>query len=89
MQGVLLILFPPTPPNEWECPGDNIVVVRLKQLIQLGFELTDIVMEEAFHLFETRLNEIGTILMNAFRVIRNKSRSEIDLFVKKLVTMEE
>ena len=60
MQGALLILFPPTPPNEWECPGDNIVVARLKQLIQLGFGLTDIVMEEAFHLFETRLNEIGT-----------------------------
>jgi len=34
-------------------------------------------MEEAFHLFENRLNEIGTIIMNAFQVIRNKSRSEI------------
>ena len=77
MQGALLILFPPTPPNDWECPGVNTVVARLRQLSGLGFELTDLVMEEAFHLFENRLNEIGNILISAFQVIRNKSRSEI------------
>jgi hypothetical protein len=77
MQGALLILFPPTPSNDWESPGVNIVVARLRQLIELGFQLTDLVMEEAFHLFENRLNEVGIILMNAFQVIRNKSKPEI------------
>ena len=52
MRGALLILFLSTPQNDWEPPGTNVVVDRLKQLINLGFQLTDIVMEESFHLFE-------------------------------------
>ncbi|PKY46703.1 hypothetical protein RhiirA4_461642 [Rhizophagus irregularis] len=54
----LLILFPPTPPSDWECSG----------LIDLGFKLTDTVMEEAFHLFEHRLSEISDILISAFQL---------------------
>jgi hypothetical protein len=58
MQGALLILFPPTPQNDWECPGVCAIITRLNQLIDLEFKLTDIVMEEAFHLFRIlyRLN---------------------------------
>src|ERR1051325_9680071 len=77
MQGALLILFPPTPPNDWEIPGINVVVNRLRQLIVLGFQLTDIVMEESFHLFEHRLNEFGDILMDSFQIIHNKLRPDI------------
>ena len=77
MQGALLILFPPTPPNDWECPGVRDIVTRLNQLIDLGFKLTDTVMEEAFHLFEHRLSEIGDILMSSFQVIRKESKSAI------------
>ena len=76
MQGALLILFPPTPPD-WECPDAEVVVKRLKQLINLGFRLNTTVMEEAFHLFEHRLNEIGDILIEAFRMIHEKSKSAI------------
>ncbi|RGB29402.1 hypothetical protein C1646_322062 [Rhizophagus diaphanus] len=77
MQGALLILFPPTPPSDWECPGVRAIVTRLNQLIDLGFKLTDTVMEEAFHLFEHRLSEIGDTLMSAFQVIRKESKSAI------------
>ena len=77
MQGALLILFPPTPPDDWEHPSVNNVVERLKQLIHLGFQLTDNVMEEAFHLFNHRLNEVGDILMESFRLVHNMSRSDI------------
>ena len=77
MQGALLILFPPKPPNKQVTPRVDDVVNRLRQLINLGFQLTDIVMEESFHLFEYRLNELGDILMKSFQIIQNKSRFDI------------
>ncbi len=69
MQGALLIFFLPTPPNNWECFDVNTIVACLKQLIDLRFQLTDNVIEETFHLFEHRLNEIGDLLMGSFQVI--------------------
>ncbi|CAI2198072.1 7893_t:CDS:2, partial [Funneliformis geosporum] len=54
-----------------------IIVARLKHLIDLGFQLTDSVIEEAFHLFEHKLNEIGDLLMNSFQVIRKESESDL------------
>ncbi|RIA96174.1 hypothetical protein C1645_815758 [Glomus cerebriforme] len=59
MQRALLILFPPTPLNDWECPSECCIINRLN-IIDL---------EEAFHLFEHRLNEIGDILMDSFQEI--------------------
>ncbi|CAI2199249.1 14525_t:CDS:1, partial [Funneliformis geosporum] len=41
IQGALLIFFPPSPPNNWESPNVDIIVARLKHLIDLGFQLTD------------------------------------------------
>jgi len=77
MQGALLLFFPPTPPSNWECPDVNTIVARLNQLIELGFQLTDNVIEEAFHLFEHKLNDIGDLLMSSFQVIRKESKSDI------------
>jgi hypothetical protein len=77
MQVALLILFSPTPPVNWECPDAKIVMKRLRQLIDLGFRLNAMVMEETLHLFEHRLNEIGDILFEAFRMIHKKSKSDI------------
>ncbi|RIA96689.1 hypothetical protein C1645_871870 [Glomus cerebriforme] len=77
IQGALLIFFPPTPPANWECPTVNSVVVRLRQLINLGFQLTETAMEEAFYEFKHKLNKIGNILMSSFQEIHEKSGSEI------------
>jgi hypothetical protein len=77
MQGTLLILFSPTPPINWICPNVDTVVKRLRQLLDLGFQLTEIIMKEAFHLFEHRLNEIGDLLMLSFQKIRGESMSAI------------
>jgi hypothetical protein len=33
MQGALLILFPTTPPSDWECPGVRAIATRLNQRI--------------------------------------------------------
>ncbi|RIA96691.1 hypothetical protein C1645_358234 [Glomus cerebriforme] len=77
VQGALLMLFPPTPPTNWECPDVNSVVSRLRQLIDLGFNLTDTVIEETFFSFENRLNEIGDLMMNSFQEIRKESISDI------------
>ncbi|GBB83845.1 hypothetical protein RclHR1_01050019 [Rhizophagus clarus] len=77
MQGALLILFPPTPPANWICPNVDTVVKRLKQLIDLGFQLSDVVMEDSFHIFEHRLDRFGDILMDSFHRIHNSSKSSI------------
>ncbi|PKY45542.1 hypothetical protein RhiirA4_542680 [Rhizophagus irregularis] len=77
MQGALLTLFPPTPPNSWVIPDVKSIVTRLRQLLDLGFQLTEIVMEEAFHLFEHRLNEMGDLLISSFQKIRIESKSTI------------
>ncbi|EXX71513.1 uncharacterized protein OCT59_009065 [Rhizophagus irregularis] len=70
MQGALLILFPPTPTKR----------------LGIKFKLTDTVMEEAFHLFEHRLSEIGNILISAFHVIRKESKLAIALNFYTLVS---
>ncbi|GBB83840.1 hypothetical protein RclHR1_01050014 [Rhizophagus clarus] len=77
MQGALLILFPPTPPINRIIPDVNSVVSCLRQLLDLGFQLTEIVMEEAFRLFEHRLNEIGDLLLSSFQEICRESKSTI------------
>src|SRR6266542_5361571 len=86
MQGALLIFFLPTPPNNWECFDVNTIVACLKQLIDLRFQLTDNVIEETFHLFEHRLNEIGDLLMGSFQVICKESKSNIayTCFIQKI-----
>jgi hypothetical protein len=78
MQGALLILFPPTPPDDWEHPSVNNVVDRLNQLINLGFQLTDVVMEEALHLFEHKLNDIGDILVTSFQIVQLSPKEIIE-----------
>jgi hypothetical protein len=45
-------------------------------------------MEEAFHLFEHRLSEIGDILMSAFQVIRKESKSAISTSCLKAIEPE-
>jgi len=77
MQGALSILFPPLPADDWQCPDVDTIVTRLKQLIDYGFRLTDQVIEEAFHLFEQRLDEVGDLLLNSFQIIRQESVSDI------------
>ncbi|EXX75051.1 uncharacterized protein OCT59_013268 [Rhizophagus irregularis] len=77
IRGVLLILFPSTPPNDWECPDVNTVVTRLKKFTDLGFKLTNNVINDILRLFEHRLNEIGDLLMNSFQQIRNEPKTVI------------
>ncbi|UZO19315.1 uncharacterized protein OCT59_010612 [Rhizophagus irregularis] len=77
MQGAFLTLFPPTPPTNWIIPDIDFVVTRLRQLLAVGFQLTRVVMEETFHLFKLRLNEIGDLLISSFQVIRNESKFAI------------
>ncbi|EXX55868.1 uncharacterized protein OCT59_010611 [Rhizophagus irregularis] len=77
MQGAFLILFPPTPPTNWIIPDIDSVVTRLRQLLAVGFQLTETVMEAAFQLFEHRLDEIGDLLMDSFQNIRKEPKSVI------------
>ncbi|CAI2177979.1 2670_t:CDS:2 [Funneliformis geosporum] len=71
LQGALLILFPPTPPHDWICPSVSDVIKRLKDLIELGFELKYSVIVDALHMFEDRLDVIGDLLWNVFCAFRS------------------
>src|SRR6185312_13967584 len=77
MQGSLLILYPPSPSDDWVKPGLDQVVVKLNSLILLGFELTDALIGDALILFEHRLTDIGDVLIDAFAVVRVLTKSEI------------
>ncbi|PKK70687.1 hypothetical protein RhiirC2_829600 [Rhizophagus irregularis] len=71
MQGELLILLPPTPASDWSCPSIKIIILRLAELINLGFSLKDNVIIDALHMFNHLLDEIGDILWDAFLAIRS------------------
>ncbi|CAI2188551.1 11550_t:CDS:2, partial [Funneliformis geosporum] len=71
MQGALLIFFPPTPPNNWVCPDVRTIVGRLKHLIDLGFQLTDSVIEEALHLPEIKSNKANKRKSNEVNLEQN------------------
>ncbi|CAG8572194.1 15326_t:CDS:2 [Funneliformis mosseae] len=53
----LLILFPPTPASDWNCPTVSIVISRLNELINLAFNLSISLLSTIEH----RLDEIGDI----------------------------
>jgi hypothetical protein len=75
MQGALLILFPPSPTQDWKPPTVQKVVERLQELKEIGFQLTDAVIGDAFFLFENRLNDFGDIFMDAFQNVRGEQKS--------------
>ena len=50
MQGALLILFPPTPPDDWEHPSVNAVVSRLRQLTDFSLNSGQLIL--TLHLSE-------------------------------------
>ncbi|CAG8564419.1 11470_t:CDS:1, partial [Diversispora eburnea] len=77
LQGALLIFFPPSPPSNYCLPTVEVVINRLNELIDLGFQLSTTVMADAFHIFEIKLDKIGDILITAFHQVCNKSRSDI------------
>ncbi|CAG8504252.1 11094_t:CDS:1, partial [Paraglomus brasilianum] len=65
IRGSLLILYPSRSSEDWVKPGLAQVVDKLKDLILLGFELTDALIGDALILFEHRLKDIGEILIDA------------------------
>ncbi|CAG8812247.1 13994_t:CDS:2, partial [Cetraspora pellucida] len=80
MQGALQMLFPPAQPPEWTKPDIKTVKARLTELIDLGFQLNDSIILDIFHLFESRLDEIGKILIDSFTDIKQETQ---DLFLRR------
>ncbi|CAG8474144.1 13958_t:CDS:1 [Acaulospora colombiana] len=77
LQGALLIFFPPNSPEDYDQQNMNDVVEKLKQLTELGFELSASVMADVLCIFEDKLNRIGDILIESFREVHHKSGSQI------------
>ncbi|CAG8688127.1 19140_t:CDS:2 [Cetraspora pellucida] len=69
-----LILFPPAQPHGWTKPEVKAVKERLLELIDLGFKLNYDIIIEIFHLFERRLDEIGKILIDSFKEIKQETQ---------------
>jgi hypothetical protein len=77
IQGTISNLFPRDPPDDWERPDTEDIIISLERLINVGFKLNDTVIEEVLHSFEHRLKEIGNLLMDSFQKIRQESKSAI------------
>ncbi|RIB11774.1 hypothetical protein C2G38_2202591 [Gigaspora rosea] len=83
IQGALLLLFPPIPPKDYVMPTVKEIVNYLQKLIDLGFDLTAIVILDILQLFENKLNNIGERIIQAFISVRkNEKRDEL---FKKIV----
>ena len=91
IQNALIILLPPFPAS---CTTTNTIILRLREFINLGFELHDNVIVNILLMFEHRLDDIGDILWDVFLAIRSSENttnsptfkfiSEVFLPTKKL-----
>ncbi|CAI2178494.1 6256_t:CDS:2, partial [Funneliformis geosporum] len=70
LEGALLILFPPSPTQEWICPSVENVTMRLKDLMDIGFNLNNKVIIDILQIFDHKLDDIGEIIWIAFTTIR-------------------
>ncbi|GBC04912.1 hypothetical protein RclHR1_05940003 [Rhizophagus clarus] len=77
VEGSLLVYLPPNPPDNWVCPSANDIAESLQNLFNLGFRLTDKVIEESINLFESRINTVGEALLNAFSKLRGSTTPTI------------
>ncbi|CAG8445409.1 11193_t:CDS:1, partial [Scutellospora calospora] len=77
MQGAVLILYPPTPPENWNEPTIKEVTDRLEELIDIGFDLSYTIIGDIIQLFEQRLPTIGNTLIDAFVTARNDKKEEL------------
>lgn len=73
MKGSFIACFPPNPPNTWVCPSSDAVAERPQKLINLGFQLTDNIIEDLIKIFNSRMKTIGEPLLNSFYKIRGNS----------------
>jgi hypothetical protein len=77
VEGELLICFPPNPSSNWTCPTADYVIEKLQKLFDLGFQLTDKVIEELLFIFGSRIYKIGEPLLEAISIIKGKSTPSI------------
>ncbi|RIB08413.1 hypothetical protein C2G38_2211725 [Gigaspora rosea] len=70
LQGAILILYPPTPTNEWTRPDVNKINERLSEFLELGFKLTYSLICDILQLFEHRLDDIGETLLESFSFLK-------------------
>ncbi|GES80685.1 hypothetical protein GLOIN_2v1877656 [Rhizophagus clarus] len=71
------IIFQPELVSLWKRIGYNEVCSDFNELVLEGFQLTDLVIEESLDIFESRINIIGELLLEAFSIIRGKSTPSI------------
>ncbi|RIA87958.1 hypothetical protein C1645_877723 [Glomus cerebriforme] len=72
IKGMFIMFFPMARPEDWVCPTPEIIVNKLRQLINLGFELTDNLIKSIVELFEARFDMIGEIIIKVFVLIRGQ-----------------
>ncbi|CAG8663932.1 16985_t:CDS:2, partial [Cetraspora pellucida] len=60
--------------TEWALPDVRIVIERLLELINIGFQLNYSIISKIFYLFEDRLEYIGEVLVESFIFIKQDNR---------------
>ncbi|CAG8728551.1 20073_t:CDS:2 [Cetraspora pellucida] len=70
----------------WAKPDVKTVKARLTELIDLGFQLSDSIILDIFHLFESRLDEVGKILIDSFTGIKQETQ---DVFLRRCLAVSQ
>lgn len=73
VKGFFVVCFPPNPIKTWVCPSSDTVAGKLQKLINLGFQLTDNIIEDLIKMFKSQMKTIGESLLNSFFKIRGNS----------------
>ncbi|CAG8615681.1 3365_t:CDS:2 [Cetraspora pellucida] len=74
MKGNDMELFHFLSAAEWALPDVRVVIERLLELINIGFQLNYSIISKIFYLFEDRLEYIGEVLVESFIFIKQDNR---------------
>ncbi|RIA79566.1 hypothetical protein C1645_845495 [Glomus cerebriforme] len=77
IKGMFMMLFPMTPPANWVRPTPEFLAEKLKELIDIGFELNDDVIKSSIKIFKPKFDVMGETMIDSFVIIRGEHATEI------------
>ncbi|RIA81340.1 hypothetical protein C1645_865069 [Glomus cerebriforme] len=78
---MFMMLFSTTPPANWVRPTLEFLAEKLKELINIGFELNDVVIKSFIKVFKPKFDVMGEAMIDSFVIIRGEHATEIDTSV--------
>lgn len=81
--GKLMVLFPPTPSENWVVPNKDTIKNNIEQFTNMGFRLNDDIILEILENFQSRLNEIGEVLITPILEIMGNTNQVINRILSR------